>query len=59
MLNRHIVCAALPLIALASNWLSAQPIFFRKDIPVGENPRALVGGDFNGDGRPDLALNTR
>jgi uncharacterized protein (TIGR03437 family) len=55
---RHIVCAALPLITLASNCVLAQPFFFRKDIPVGDHPLDVVVGDFNGDGRPDLAVNT-
>jgi uncharacterized protein (TIGR03437 family) len=41
---------------VASNCLLAQPFFFRKDIPVGERPYAFVVGDFNGDGRPDLAF---
>jgi len=56
MRNQHIVRAVLPLIALASNGLLAQPFFFRKDIPVGVNPFYVVVGDFNGDGRPDLAV---
>ena len=44
------------LCFVGSNGLPAQPFFFRKDILVGEAPYAVVTGDFNGDGRPDLAL---
>ena len=25
-------------------------------VPVGPNPRSIAAGDFNGDGRPDLAV---
>jgi uncharacterized protein (TIGR03437 family) len=56
MINRSIVCAALLAMTLASGCLLAQPFFFRNDIPVGVNPSNVVVGDFNGDGRPDLAF---
>jgi uncharacterized protein (TIGR03437 family) len=45
----------LGLCIVGSNCLSAQPTFFRKDIPV-NSPVAVVAGDFNGDHRPDLAV---
>jgi uncharacterized protein (TIGR03437 family) len=35
-----------------------QPVFFRKDIPVPERPVMVAAGDFNGDGRSDLAVVT-
>ena len=46
----------LVLCILISNCLPAQPFFFRKDIRVADAPYAIVPGDFNGDGRPDLAV---
>ncbi len=45
---------ALPL--LAASTLLAQPAFLRKDISVGDGAMGFTVGDFNGDGRPDLAL---
>jgi uncharacterized protein (TIGR03437 family) len=41
---------------LAVSSLDAQPAFFRKDISVGDGPAPVIVGDFNGDGRPDLAF---
>src|SRR5262245_45027538 len=38
--------------------LFGQPAFFRRDMPVGDRPSAVVVGDFNGDSRPDLAVNS-
>ena len=43
------------LLSLAVSLL-AQPAFFRKDISVGDGPTPVIVGDFNGDGRPDLAF---
>jgi uncharacterized protein (TIGR03437 family) len=43
--------------AVALNCL-AQPFFLRNDIMVGQNPTDAVAGDFNGDGRTDLAIST-
>jgi uncharacterized protein (TIGR03437 family) len=42
-------CLMVPL-------LNAQPAFFRKDIAVGDGSGPPVAGDFNNDGRPDLAF---
>ncbi len=47
----------LALCIVGSSFLLAQPAFLRKDILV-ERPLAVVAGDFNGDGRPDLAVAT-
>lgn len=44
------------LTLLIANSLLAQPAFFRQDIPVGLGPGFAVAGDFNGDGRNDLAV---
>jgi len=38
--------------------LFGQAAFFRRDIPVGDRPLAVIVGDFNGDSRPDLAVNS-
>jgi len=48
------------LVALATSSapvLSAQSIPFNgpRDYPVGGSPQSVVVGDFNGDGRPDIA----
>lgn len=43
-------------IGCFSHSLDAQPAFFRKDISVGDGPGPIIVGDFNGDGRPDLAF---
>lgn len=59
MIKRSIVCAALLATALSSNCLLAQPLFFRKDIPIGVGPTDVHAGDFNGDGRPDLVVIAR
>src|SRR5687768_10352512 len=48
----------LSVLLLLAVSLLAQPAFFRKDIPVGDRPLAVVVGDFNGDSRPDLAVNS-
>lgn len=39
-INRSIVCAALLATTLDSGCRLAQPLFLRKDIPVGVNPAA-------------------
>lgn len=41
---------------VAANCLLAQPLFFRKDIRAGFSPSEVAAGDFNGDGRADLAV---
>ena len=38
--------------------LFGQAAFFRRDIPAGDRPSNVVVGDFNGDSRPDLAVNS-
>jgi hypothetical protein len=38
--------------------LLGQVAFLRKDIPVGDRPSTVIVGDFNGDSRPDLAVNS-
>ena len=43
-------------IGCFSHSLDAQPAFFRKDISIGDGPGPIIVGDFNGDGRPDLAF---
>ncbi|HEY6290007.1 MAG TPA: FG-GAP-like repeat-containing protein [Terriglobia bacterium] len=49
-----LVCAAL---ALAPSTLQAQTyVFGRADLVSGLGPAAVVTGDFNGDGQPDLAV---
>src|SRR5687768_4896273 len=44
------------LLLLQAVALVAQPAFLRKDISVGDGPANIIVGDFNGDGRPDLAF---
>jgi uncharacterized protein (TIGR03437 family) len=58
MPKRHIPWAAFAALVLVSNSLSAQPFFLRKDLPAGPMPAAVIPGDFNGDGRTDLAVAT-
>jgi uncharacterized protein (TIGR03437 family) len=48
--------ARLAVWLLVTVSLLAQPAFFRKDISVGDGPGPIIVGDFNGDGRPDLAF---
>src|ERR1051325_9722308 len=38
--------------------LLGQFAFLRKDIPAGDRPSTVVVGDFNGDSRPDIAINS-
>ena len=49
------ICFAL---FLGCQPLLGQVAFLRKDIPVGDRPSTVVVGDFNGDSRPDLAVNS-
>ena len=49
------ICFAL---FLGCQPLLGQLAFLRKDIPVGDRPSTVVVGDFNGDSRPDLAVNS-
>jgi uncharacterized protein (TIGR03437 family) len=58
MPKRHIPWAAFAALVLVPKTLSAQPFFLRKDIPAGPAPAAVNPGDFNGDGRTDLAVAT-
>jgi len=37
-------------------WAQSSPVFNGpRDYPVGSSPNSVVVGDFNGDGRPDIA----
>jgi uncharacterized protein (TIGR03437 family) len=58
LLRRLVVLWLLALCLGSFNGLLAQPAFFRKDIFVGLQPSAVIPGDFNGDGRTDLAVST-
>ena len=53
---KHLSCWFLWIGCLGGHFLDAQPAFFRKDISVGDGPAFVIVGDFNGDGRPDLAF---
>jgi hypothetical protein len=46
------------LLFLPCSELFGQAAFFRRDIAVGDRPSAIVVGDFNGDSRPGLAVNS-
>src|SRR5688500_14388389 len=49
----------IPLVlCLASQPLLGQLAFLRKDISVADRPSRVLVGDFNGDARPDLAVNS-
>lgn len=51
--------SAVSLLSLMVTWpLHAQNVSFiaRKDFPVGANPQSVALGDFNGDGKLDLAV---
>ncbi len=58
LIRRWVVLGFLGLCLGSFQGLLGQPAFFRKDILVGQNPRAVIPGDFNGDGRIDLAVST-
>ena len=45
-------------VCVASQTLTAQPFFLRKDIQVGPDVSSVVIGDFNGDHRPDISVFT-
>lgn len=45
-------------LVLCHGCLLAQVAFLRKDIPVSDRPLSVVVGDFNGDSRPDLVVNS-
>jgi uncharacterized protein (TIGR03437 family) len=45
----------IPWLCLAAI-CSAQPAFFRKDIPIADRPIDVAIGDFNGDSRPDIVV---
>ena len=53
---RGFVLRCILLACIAASNCPAQPFFFRKDIPIGAGALAVVSGDFNGDHRPDLAV---
>ncbi len=53
----RIICIVLVLF-LRHSELFGQAAFFRRDMPVGDRPSTVVVGDFNGDSRPDLAVNS-
>jgi uncharacterized protein (TIGR03437 family) len=50
-------CIGLVLF-LGYSELFGQAAFFRTDTPIGDRPSAVIVGDFNGDSRPDLAVNS-
>src|SRR5438445_446992 len=55
-----LVAAALFFSSALPNPAPAQTVSFvaRKDFAAGAFPQSVVVGDFNGDGRPDLAVAT-
>src|SRR2546426_10656954 len=55
-----LVAAALFFLSALPNPAPAQTVSFvaRKDFAAGAFPRSVVVGDFNGDGRGDLAVAT-
>jgi uncharacterized protein (TIGR03437 family) len=58
LLQRGVVLCLLALCLGSFTDLLGQPAFFRKDILVGLQPSVVIPGDFNGDGRTDLAVST-
>jgi len=46
------------ILLLGYSDLLGQAAFFRRDMPVGDRPFGVIVGDFNGDSRPDLAVNS-
>lgn len=50
------VAVAGALATTASPAVAATAAFTRTDIQVGANPRSIAVGDFNRDGKPDLAV---
>ncbi len=57
-MERQIVQWFFFLVYITASNCMAQPYFFRKDIPVGQAPETVFVGDFNGDHRPDLGVNS-
>src|SRR5687767_13293271 len=55
-MSKALVCCAILL--QCHRPLLGQVALFRKDLPVGDRPLNVVVGDFNGDRRPDLAVNS-
>src|SRR5467141_2073136 len=56
-MNRHLAAAFVLLISLGYPAKSGAVDFAPpKSYPVGTSPSAVVVGDFNGDGKPDLAV---
>src|SRR5437870_189597 len=54
-----LVAATLFFSSAFPNPAPAQTVSFidaRRDFAVGTNPQSVAAGDFNGDGRPDLAV---
>jgi hypothetical protein len=55
-MDRHLLASAL-VTALAAGSLSAQPLSFRQRVlAAGIGPTSVVAGDFNNDGKLDLAV---
>jgi uncharacterized protein (TIGR03437 family) len=50
-----ILRCSIASLVLSAQMLPANSPFLRKDLPIGDRPSPAVVGDFNGDGRPDLA----
>jgi uncharacterized repeat protein (TIGR01451 family) len=53
---KHISAAALLLLLAANPLRSFAADFTSRDYPVGQQPHAVLVYDFNGDGKPDIAV---
>ena len=52
-----LMCVLWSLVSVNAILAQGQVSFLdRRDFPVGADPRSVAVGDFNGDGRPDLAV---
>ena len=55
-MDRHLLASAL-ITAMVAGSLSAQPLSFRqRALTAGIGPTSVVAGDFNNDGKLDLAV---